>query len=177
VYVNLFVPSRVTWKQGGAQISMTQQTSYPNSNETSLQLKLDQPERFLVALRVPAWAGAATAVRVNGKAANATVRPGSWAEIERDWKDGDRIEFSLDMPLRLMPIDPQHQNMVALLHGPVALFAVEPGTKKLTKTQLMAAQQAGSQSTEWEVASDAGKIRLKPFPAITSERYRLYHDV
>ncbi len=177
VYVNLFVPSRVTWKQGGAQVSLTQQTSYPNSNETSLRLKLDRPERFLVALRVPAWAGAATAVRVNGKAANATVRPGSWAEIERDWKDGDRIEFSLDMPLRLMPIDPQHQNTVALLHGPVALFAVEPGTKTLTKAQLMAAQQAGSDSSDWEVASDAGKIRLKPFPAISSEHYRLYHEV
>jgi DUF1680 family protein len=94
----------------------TQQTSYPN--EASLRLKLDRPERFFVALRVPAWAGATAAVRVNGKTANATVLPGSWAEIERDWKDGDRIEFSLDMPLWLMPIDPQHQNTVALLHGP-----------------------------------------------------------
>ncbi len=177
VYVNLFVPSRVTWKQGGAQASLTQQTSYPKSNETSLRLKLDRPERFLIALRVPAWAGASTAVRVNGKAPNATVRPGSWAEIERDWKDGDRIEFSLDMPLRLMPIDPQHQNTVALLHGPVALFAVEPGTRRLTKAQLMAAQKAGSDSSDWEVASDAGKVRLKPFPAISSEHYRLYHEV
>jgi hypothetical protein len=177
VYVNLFVPSRVTWKQGGAQVSLTQHTSYPNSNETSLQLKLDRPEKFLIALRVPAWAGASTAVRVNGKVANATVRPGSWAEIERDWKDGDRIEFSLDMPLRLMPIDPQHQNTVALLHGPVALFALEPGTKVLTRAQLMAAQRAGSESSDWEVASGAGKVRLKPFPAITSEHYRLYHEV
>jgi uncharacterized protein len=177
VYVNLFVPSRVTWKQGGAQISMTQQTSYPNSNETSLQLKLDRPDRFLVALRIPAWAGSATAVRVNGKAANATVRPGSWAEIERDWKDGDRIEFSIDTPLRLIPIDPQHKNTVALLHGPVALFAVEPGATKLTKAQLMAAQQSGSESSDWEVASDTGKVRLKPFPAITNEHYRLYHEV
>jgi DUF1680 family protein len=177
VYVNLFVPSRVTWKQGSAQVSMTQQTSYPNSNETSLRLKLDRPERFLVALRIPAWAGASTAVRVNGKAANATIRPGSWTEIEHDWKDGDRIEFSLDMPLRLMPVDPQHQNTVALLHGPLALFAVEPGTKMLTKTQLMAAQKTGSDSSDWEMASDAGKIRLKPFPAITTERYRLYHEV
>jgi DUF1680 family protein len=177
IYVNLFVPSRVTWKQGSARVSMTQQTSYPNSSETSLRMKLDRPERFLVALRVPTWAGAATAVRVNGKAANATIRPGSWAEIERDWKDGDRIEFSLDMPLRLIPIDPQHQNTVALLHGPVALFAVEPGTKLLTKAQLMAAQLVGSESSDWEVASDTGKVRLKPFPVITSERYRLYHEI
>jgi DUF1680 family protein len=66
VYVNLFVPSRVSWKQGSAQVSITQQTSYPYSNETSLHLKLDRPEKFVVALRIPAWAGAATAIRVNG---------------------------------------------------------------------------------------------------------------
>ena len=29
VYVNLFVPSRVTWKQGNARVTMTQETNYP----------------------------------------------------------------------------------------------------------------------------------------------------
>ena len=100
VYVNLFVPSRVTWKQGNARISMTQQTSYPTSNETSLQLKMDRAEKFVIALRVPAWAGAGTVVLINGKPAKASITRGAWAEIERDWKDGDRIEFSLDtLPL------------------------------------------------------------------------------
>ncbi len=177
VYVNLFVPSRVSWKQGSARVSMTQRTSYPNSNETSLQLKLDRPERFVVALRVPAWAGAGTAVRVNGKATRVTVQPGNWAQIERDWQDGDRIEFSMEMPLRLAPIDAQHQNIIALLHGPVALFAIEPGTKTLGKTQLMAAQRVGPESSDWEVKTDGGKVTLKQFPAITNERYRLYHQV
>jgi DUF1680 family protein len=93
VYVNLFVPSRVTWKQGSARVSMTQHTSYPSSNETSVQIKLDRPEKFVVAFRVPSWAGAGTAARVNGKPANVTVRPGSWAEIGRNWKYGDRIEL------------------------------------------------------------------------------------
>lgn len=177
VFVNLFAPSRVSWKQGGAQVSMTQQTSYPTSNETSLHLKLDRSEKFVVALRVPAWAGAATTIHINGKSANVTVQPGTWAEIERDWKDGDRVEYSLDMPMRLMPIDAQHQNTVALLHGPLALFAIEAGTKPLTKTQLIVAQRVASGSSDWEVNSDSGKVLLKPFPAITNEHYRLYHEV
>jgi len=177
VFVNLFVPSCVSWKQGSAQVSMTQQTSYPNSNETSLHLKLDRPEKFVIALRVPAWAGAATAIRVNGKLMNISMQPGTWAEIERDWKDGDRIEYSLVMPMRLMPIDAQHQNTVALLHGPLALFAIEPGTKSLTKAQLIAAQRVASGSSSWEVNSESGKVLLKPFPAITNEHYRLYHEV
>jgi DUF1680 family protein len=177
LYVNLFVPSRVTWKQGSARVSMTQETNYPNSNETSLRLKLDRPEKFVVALRVPSWAGAGSTIRVNGKAANVTARPGNWAEVERDWKDADRIEFSLDFPLRLVPVDAQHQNTVALMHGPVALFAIEPGNKRPTKAQLLAAQQVGKTSLDWQVATDGGAVRLKSFPAITSEHYRLYHDV
>jgi DUF1680 family protein len=177
VYVNLFVPSRVSWKQGSARVSLTQQTSYPESNETSLQLKLDRPEKFVVALRVPAWAGAGTAIRVNGKAANVAVQPGNWARIERNWKNGDRIEFTLDMPLRLVPIDAEHPKIVALVHGPVALFAIEPGTTELTRAQLIAAQRTVSQPGNWEVNTKAGKLRLKPFPAITDEHYRLYHEV
>jgi hypothetical protein len=177
VYVNLFVPSRVSWKQGGARVTLEQQTSYPNGNETSLELKLDREERFVVALRVPAWAGAGTAIRINGKAAGVVVQPGSWAEIERNWKDGDRIEYALDMPMRLTPIDAQHAKTVALVHGPVALFAIEPGSGALSKAQWMAARQVGPKSSDWEAGTEESKVRLKPFTAITNEHYRLYHEV
>ncbi len=176
VYVNLYVPSRVSWRQGHARVTMTQQTSYPDSGESILHLKLDRAERFSVALRVPAWAGSKTAVRVNGKPANTPVKAGAWAEIDREWKDGDRIEFSLDMPLRLVPLDAQHGNLVALLNGPVALFAIEPGSKSMTQKQMLQAQRISSSSGTWEVITDQGKVQMKPFPAITTEHYRLYQE-
>jgi DUF1680 family protein len=175
VYVNLYVPSRVSWRQGSAHVAMTQQTSYPETGETALHLKMDRAERFTIALRVPAWAGSQSRVRINGKPSGTAVQPGTWAEVEREWKDGDRIEFSLDMPLRLVPLDAGHANLVALLHGPVALFAIEPGARTITQRQLLQAQRVGA-STDWEVASDQGTVRMKPFPAITSETYRLYQQ-
>ena len=79
------------------------------------------------------------------------------------------------MPLRLAPIDESHPNLVALLYGPVALFAIEPIPKTITQRQLLAAQRIGN-SDAWEVASDAGKVRMLPYPAITNETYRLYHQ-
>lgn len=176
VYVNLYVPSRVSWKQGSAHVTLTQETQYPKAGETALTLKLDRPQQFTVALRVPAWAGSQTRLMVNGKPTGVTVRPGNWAEVDRTWKDGDRIEFSIDMPLRLVPIDPQHASRVALVHGPVALFAIEPGSKTITRSQLLAAQSTGS-SGEWEVESSQGKVVMKSYPAITTERYRLYQQI
>jgi DUF1680 family protein len=175
VYVNLYVPSRVSWRQGGARVVLTQQTSYPKSNETALHLKMDRAEHFTVALRVPAWAGKHTAIRINGKPAAIAAQPGTWAELEREWKDGDRVEFSIDMPLRLTPLDAQHANLVALLHGPVALFAIEPGSANLTQQQLLQAQRVGA-SGDWEVATAEGKVRMKSFPEISTETYRLYQQ-
>ncbi len=71
---------------------------------------------------------------VNGNAVDATLTPGTWANLDRTWKDGDRVELSLDMPLRLAPIDDHHQQTVALLYGPVALFAIEPALRLLPRS-------------------------------------------
>ena len=57
LYVNLYVPSRVTWKQGDANVTLTQETQYPTVGETTLKLTMDREERFAVALRIPRWAG------------------------------------------------------------------------------------------------------------------------
>ena len=62
-------------------------------------------------------------------------------------------------------------------YSPSSDFDPPKNMTVLTRAQLMAAQRAGSESSDWEVASGAGKVRLKPFPAITSEHYRLYHEV
>jgi uncharacterized protein len=176
IYVNLYVPSRVTWRQGSARVTLTQQTNYPKMGETSFRLKMDRAERFVLALRVPAWAARQTSVLINGKAAGTALQPGTWAELDREWKDGDRVEFSIDMPLRLLPLDAQHNNLVALLSGPVALFAIEPESKRITQKQMLQARQTGAASGEWEVATEQGKVLMKSYPSITNEDYRLYQE-
>lgn len=175
INVNLYVPSRITWQEGSAHVSLTQQTQYPANGDTSMHLSLSHPERFSVALRIPAWAGQSTKVTVNGKPLGTSLIPGTWASIDRTWTDGDRIELSLDMPLRLVPIDERHPQLVALLYGPVALFAIEPTAKTITQKQLLAAQRIGN-SSAWQVETDAGNSRMLPFPEIKDETYRLYQQ-
>ena len=174
INVNLYVPSRITWQQGSARASLTQHTQYPANGDTNMNLTLSHSERFIIALRIPAWAGSKTKVTVNGNAVGAQLTPGTWANLDRTWKDGDRVELSLDTPLRLEPIDDHHLQTVALLYGPVALFAVEPSAATITQKQLLAAQRVGNSST-WEVATDSGKVRMLPYPDIKDETYRLYH--
>lgn len=175
INVNLYVPSRITWQQGSARVSLTQRTQYPANGDSIMQLTLSHPERFIIALRIPAWAGRNTKVTVNGNGVDAALAPGTWANLDRTWKDGDRVELSLDMPLRLAPIDDRHPQLVALVYGPVALFAIEPASQTISPKQLLAAQRIGN-SSAWEVATDSGKVRMLPYAEIKDETYRLYQQ-
>jgi len=172
VYVNLYVPSKVTWNQGGANCVLTQRTQYPLVPETSLELQLDRAESFAIMLRIPAWAGSKTRAMVNGKAIQG-VEPGKFMSVERNWRNGDRIEMQFDMPTRLEAVDPQHPNTVAFIQGPLALFAIDDGDIQATRAQMLAAQQLSRGSDTWKVNA----VNFKPFWMIGREKYRLYHNI
>lgn len=178
VYVNLFVPSQLRWRQSGARYTLEQQTEYPRSPEIMMRVRTDRPERFAINLRVPAWAGQGTTIAVNGRAFPASLQPGAFVRLHREWKDGDRIEYTIDTPLRLEAVDPQHPNTVALMSGPLTLFAVDSLDSKFTPAQLLAATQTSRDSGNWSVQGSASPaIVFRPFRAIHEEKYRMYHEV
>src|SRR5438270_7419907 len=177
IYVNLFIPSRVSWLQNGTQSTLTQTTEYPRENATQLKFGLSRPETFVVHVRIPAWAGAKTTLSVNGKKIDAAVEPGKFLPVQRTWKDGDQIELDLVMPLRLEAIDDQNRDNVALVRGPLALFAVGAIPRQITRKQLLAATQVARASDDWKVETDQGGLTLRPFASIMSEEYRLYNRV
>ncbi len=181
VYVNLYIPSELRWRQNGAACSMAQTTEYPASSQSTMVLTLDRPQSFAVLLRIPAWAGPKTRILVNGRAVDAAVRPGTFASVRRNWKSGDRIELEMDMPLRLerIPYQQAGGENVALMYGPVALFAIGDlsASASITKAQLQAAQRLSKSSTDWKVKTAAELLTMRPFAAIRDEHYRLYQTV
>jgi DUF1680 family protein len=174
--VNLFVPSKVTWTQEGAKLSLEQQTNYPYDSHISMRVGAEQPTQSTIALRVPAWAGRNTEVRVNGRAAGVEAQPGTFVSIAREWKDGDTIEYLIDRPMRVEAVDPQHPDTIALLSGPLALFAVNYTGTEFTRQQLLAAAQQGS-SPRWLVQSAKAPVTFSTFMDLQHQQYRLYHQV
>ncbi len=173
--VNLYHPSRVIWRQGSANVSLTQQTAYPLNGDIAFTLHTDRAERFTLQLRIPAWATNAR-LTINGRPANTPTLSGTWATLDRTWQSGDRIELSLDTPLRLIPLDDHHPNLVALAAGPVVLFALQPQSTNLSRQQLLAAERLTPSSPEWRISTGSDTVRLLPYPSITTERYRLYQQ-
>ena len=173
LYVNLYLPSTLKWTGGnGAQLQLTQTGDYPHGSAVSLRLRASRTSNFVLRLRIPAWAEGAT-VRVNGQPATLRMERG-FAAVRRPWRDGDRVDLHLPLPLRLEAIDARHQDTVALVRGPLVLFAINAEGRRLTRQQLLAASPRGG---GWQAETAAGPLALLDFQAIRDERYSPYLNV
>ncbi len=177
IYVNLYVPSRVTWSRGSTRLTLMQRTDYPLQPVTQIEIKTGREESFTVSLRVPAWAGPKTTIAVNGRRIDAALTPGAFHAVTRTWNDGDRIEIEFDMSTSLEAVDPQHPDLVAPVYGPLALFALGRPAASISRSALLAATQIASGSSTWKAEKGDRALTLKPFMSIEDEQYRLYHDV
>jgi len=177
LYVNLYVPSRLMWNQNGVRVKLTQRTSYPSVLSTELVINTDKPATFDLYLRIPAWAGPQTTVRINGRRHSAELTPGAFARLRNTWKNNDRVEVEFAASTALEAVDPQHPNIVAPVHGPLVLFATGSIPGKLSRADLINIAQAAKGSEIWQTHTASGPLQLKPFAAIGDEEYRLYHPV
>jgi DUF1680 family protein len=177
VYVNLYLPSKLSWSQGGTQASITQVTEYPRTNTSQLQLTMTKPEAFTMYLRIPAWAGVKTRVSVNGNKVDGEAMPGKFLAVQRTWKDSDRVELEFEMPLYLESVDKENPNTVALMRGPLAMFGIGEIPTRLTRAQLLAASALAKDADDYIVKTDSGTLVMRPFMTIMSEGYRLYLPV
>jgi uncharacterized protein len=120
LYVNLYVPSELTWSYQGNPVTLVQETDYPIADTTSLTLTLANSAEFALRFRVPEWSNDFS-IRVNGNAVTAPARPGTWAAVSRRWNNGDRIEVRIPLRFRWQSVDSQHPDRVAIVRGPVVM--------------------------------------------------------
>jgi DUF1680 family protein len=129
LYVNLFIPSELTWKDKGLVVRQT--TEFPEEEETHLTLRLDRPMRFGLRVRRPAWSTGMT-LSVNGQSAPAErADPGHafYVTIDREWRNGDRVDVKLPMRLHTEAL-PDNPKMIAVMYGPMVLVG-DLGTEGL----------------------------------------------
>lgn len=175
VYVNLLTPSTVRWSDGEGKYSLTQQTKYPFENTVQILVSGSHAAEYTIYVRIPAWAGSDPVLSVNGKRASDAATPGTFAALKRTWKDGDRIELELPMPLRLQPVDANHLKLVALMRGPLVLFAVADTQPAFDGAELLRARLTNNPAGDSMAKSVDGKlVSMRPFMSIGKESYSTY---
>ena len=117
--VNLFVPSKLDWKEKKAIVELA--TSYPFGEEITLSvLELQKESEFAVSMRLPYWCEQPS-LKLNGKPTK-LVRDGGYATIRRKWKMGDSVRLTVPMRVRIEPTN-DDPNVIALMYGPMVLAA------------------------------------------------------
>jgi len=170
VWINLYIPSTLRWTQDGAQIVLTQKSLYPFDSVVRFDVKASLARDFTLSFRIPAWATGAS-ISVNGRV-RAPVISGSFVAIHRQWSTGDRVEVDMPMRMRLEAVDPQHPETVALVYGPLVLFAITDAQPVLARADLLAAKRMDQRS--WQVRTASAPITMLPFTDIEEEQYSTY---
>ena len=195
IFVNLYIASEVNWPEKGIRI--TQQTSFPDEQGTTLLISADKPVNIDLKLRVPYWAKSGS-VKVNGRALPVFADASSYLVLRGPWKTGDRVELSLPMHLHAAPT-PDNANLQAAMFGPLVLaarFEEEPKEnwyrpfraeeKMAPRPTLQFSGKVDDPATWLEPAE--GKLAFKakaadqsvpfvPLSRIVHERFAVYQEV
>lgn len=121
LYVNLFIASKLKWKQRGIQL--IQKTSFPSTDFTLLEISLKKKQRFDLNLRYPAWVEKGKMqVFVNGKHIEVNDLGNGYVKVSRVWSTGDEVKVILPMHTNA-EFMPDGSDWVAFVHGPIVLAA------------------------------------------------------
>ncbi|BCM91042.1 non-reducing end beta-L-arabinofuranosidase [Abditibacteriota bacterium] len=119
LWVNLFIPSKLTWREQG--LTLTQTTKFPEEGRTVLTIGTAKPQQLALSIRVPHWVqGGAFKVSVNGAPQTVTGQPGGYATLTRTWSNGDKVEVAMPMAARVEGL-PVGKGYGAVFYGPTLL--------------------------------------------------------
>jgi hypothetical protein len=141
LYINLFAAGDADIEVLGQSVHLTQATRYPWDGTVTLTVGLDRPLEFEVHVRIPGWAheqpvpsdlyryldesAEKIVLKVNGTPAAIDLAK-SFARLRRTWKNGDKIELVLPMPIRrviALEAVEEDAGKVALERGPIVYCA------------------------------------------------------
>ena len=186
LWVNLFVPSELNWLAKG--LTLRQETRFPDADKVSLSFKTRRPVSLALRLRYPGWATEGLRVSVNHRPQKVSSKPGSFVELRRNWKNGDRVELEIPMSLRFEPI-PDNPGRIAILYGPTVLAGQldDPGSSVPMLAPALITDDrpinewikpvAGEASTFQTVSTGRPRdVTLSPFYRVHEKRYAVYWD-
>ncbi|MDT0446213.1 beta-L-arabinofuranosidase domain-containing protein [Streptomyces johnsoniae] len=170
--VNLFMPSVLNWAQRG--ITVTQTTSYPVGDTTTLQVTGNVQGTWPMRIRIPGWTADAT-ISVNGAEQDITTTPGSYATLTRSWTAGDTVTVRLPMRV-VMRAANDNADVAAVTYGPVVLSGDYGDTSlsSLPSLDTSSITRTGGDSLAFTATANGSTVALGPFHDAHGHNYTVY---
>lgn len=174
LWVNLYVPSELNWKERGIVIGQT--GDFPSESSVEFSISVKKKSAFNLHLFIPAWAEN-TEVFVNGEKQPGNIAPSSYFDLKREWKNNDKVKlvFQYDFHLKSMP---DNDHVVALFYGPV-LLAFETSSELILKgtyDEILSSLSVTGQSS-FQLNNGGQKYILRPLYRIENESYGVYATI
>ena len=184
LFVNLFIPSVLTWKEKG--IAWQMDTKYPEDKVINLSVKqLAHPLQMPLHIRYPKWAFDGAFITVNGKAISVAAKPGTYITINRKWHKGDHVQITYPMSLYTESM-PDNANQKAVLYGPLVLSG-ELGTGQIRQRDIPVFVSAKANLNDWikpddkqpnlfYASNNGKKVMLEPLYKVYNQKQAVYWD-
>ena len=136
LYFNLYGGNNLsTTLKNGKAVKIAEQTDYPWNGDIRFTVNEAPETAFSMFFRMPGWCTDAKLI-VNGKPTSIKLIPGEYAELNAQWKAGDKIELNLAMPVTMVEANPlveETRNQIAVKRGPVVYCIESAGIPKDAK--------------------------------------------
>jgi uncharacterized protein len=145
VYVNLYVSSDASFQMNGKTVSLSMDSQMPWGGTSRLTVSAKEDVAGSIKLRVPGWARnhpapgslysytnkleGQVSLSINGRKTIAAVDKTGYLSLERQWKDGDRVEVDLPVEVRTVAADAkvkEDRGRMAIERGPMVYCAEWP---------------------------------------------------
>jgi DUF1680 family protein len=184
VYVNLFIPSVLNWKEKG--ITIKQETQIPSHATSIITITTARPQVFTLKVRKPDWTTGMN-VKINGKLKNVVIEDG-YLLIKNKWKNNDQVELTIPSAIYTESIA-DNGNRKAVFYGPVLLAGIlgpkEPDPLKGIPVFVSNTSDAKTWFdrdsnnlifTTKHIAQPTA-VKMIPFYEVSSDFYSVYWDV
>lgn len=121
-----YAPSRVETTIAGQEVRVDLATDYPFRDRLDFTVTVDQPARFTIALRIPAWSKQPQLTFAGEKPV--AVPPGEFYTFDREWKG--KTQFSLRLPMPVT-VERRFNDAVTIRRGPF-VYSLPVGEKWTT---------------------------------------------
>ncbi len=118
LWINLYIPSRLNWKEQG--IVLQQEGNIPYASQVNLKILQATGRPATLKFRVPAWLSAPAALAINGKPQPLPAADSGYIDVTRNWSAGDKVTLTLPAALRVLP-SKDIPEMSSVLYGPLVL--------------------------------------------------------
>jgi DUF1680 family protein len=131
IYVDLFAASEIKYTIQNQAMSLKMSTQFPYDSKVEIIVGSEKPAHYKIRIRVPSWASKPMLIMVNDSK-TISGKPGTYCVIDRQWKNGDVISFTLPMDFRVTKYSGHEkgfeENHYGIEFGPVLLAMVNVKT-------------------------------------------------